>query len=189
MHSSQSSGQVTQLLSALRSGKEGASDQLLPLVYEELKLLARGAFSNQRNGHTLQPTALVHEAWVKLVGNLETIEDRRHFFVIAGKAMRQVLQDHARAHATQKRGESPARVTLDEGWGKQAGSNAVDLISLSDVLDKLGRLNARHAQIVELRVFSGFTISETAEVLDVSPRTVDSDWSMARAWLSKELAG
>ena len=182
-------GDITTLLSAARRGQSGASAELLPLVYDELRRLARAVFGGQRAGHTLQPTAHVQGAGLKLVGTLGWVENRRHFFRMAGKAMRQVLRDHARGRDAAKRGGDRRRVVMDTEFEAEGGrSQEVDLLALNELLDRLGELNARHAQVVELRVFSGLSIDETAEVLDVSPRTIDSDWSMARAWLRKELA-
>lgn len=179
--------QVTGLLAELRAGNRSAFDRLLTVVYPELRSLARAVFSGQNPGHTLQPTALVHEACLKLAGKLDSIEDRRHFFIVAGKAMRQVIADHARGRLAEKRGGSRQRVTLDTSLaGKQ--EDGVDLIALDDCLTRLSQLNARHAKVVELRLFSGLSIDETAAALEVSPRSVDSDWAMAKAWLCKSLA-
>lgn len=188
---------VTQLLSRLRDGDAAASDQLLPLVYDELQNLARAVFSGENHAHTLQPTALVHEAWMRLCGNLGTVEDRRHFFVIAGRAMRRVLTDHARRRKAQKRGDGRQRLTLDTALGPSSasapasasGSTAVDLVDLNDVLERLAEHNARLAEVAELRLFGGLSIDETAEALGLSPRSVDSDWAMAKAWLQRELKG
>lgn len=182
-----SPAQVTGLLSELKGGDQGAFDRLLTLVYPELRSLARAVFSSQNAAHTLQPTALVHEVCLKLAGKLDSIEDRRHFFIVAGKAMRQVIADHARGRLAEKRGGSRRRVTLDTSLaGKK--DDGVDLIALDDCLTRLSKLNERHARVVELRLFSGLSIDETAEALGVSPRSVDSDWAMAKAWLRKSLA-
>ncbi len=176
---------VTHLLGRIRAGDGSAVDQLLPLVYDELRAMARGVFGDRR-GHTLQPTALVHEAYLKLAENLEGLEGRRHFLVVAGKAMRQVVADHARGLGAAKRGGGRRAVTLDTDLTGEAGS-AIDLVQLHESLERLAALNERHARVVELRIFSGFSVEETAEVLGVSARSVKSDWAMAKAWLRKEL--
>lgn len=179
---------VTELLAGVRRGDHRAEAELLPLVYAELRELAQAVFSDQKAGHTLQPTALVHEAWLKLSCKLGSLDDRRHFFVVAGKAMRQVLCDHARARGAKKRGESAHRVTLDTNL-VQGEDRAVDLIDLSASIDRLAERNERHAKVAELRLFSGLSIQEAADLLGLSPRSVDSDWAMAKAWLRKDLAG
>ncbi len=179
---------VTRLLGRVRDGDEGAAGQLLPLVYDELRGLARAVFSGQRGDHTLQPTALVHEAWIKLAGNLGSIEDRRHFFAISARAMRQVLADHARGRSRKKRGGGQRQVSIDFD-GVPAAAPGVDLVALDDSLTRLAGLNERHARVVELRLLGALTIAETAEALGVSHGTVESDWAMARAWLRNELGG
>jgi RNA polymerase sigma factor (TIGR02999 family) len=178
---------ITRLLHEARAGEAEAVSSLLPLVYTELQSLAQALFANERKGHTLQPTALIHEAWLKLAPNLDGVEDRRHFFAIASRAMRQVLTDHARTAKRQKRGEGKRCVTLDE---QLVGANktALDLIDLEDSLERLAALNERHAHMVELRVFGGLTIPETAETLGVSHATVERDWFTVRAWLRRELS-
>ena len=177
---------ITQLLDDIRAGEEAAPQVLLGLVYDELSALARALFSNERDGHTLQPTALIHEAWMKLGAHLDGLEDRHHFFVVASRAMRQVLVDHARRNRRQKRGDARRRVTLDEGL-EEAASTAIDMVDLDDSLSKLAALNARHAQVVELRILGGLTIAETAKAIGVSHATVENDWFTARAWLRTEL--
>ena len=188
MASPDASHEVTRLLDRLRGGDESAAGQLLPLVYEELHALARAVFSGQRAGHTLQPTALVHEAWMKLAGGLDRLDDRRHFFVLASTAMRQVLTDHARGKSRQKRGGANFQITLDMSL-EPAAPPAVDLVALEDSLNRLGELNERHARVVELRLLGALTIPETADVLGVSHGTVESDWAMAKVWLRRELSG
>jgi RNA polymerase sigma factor (TIGR02999 family) len=184
---------VTRLLGELRAGDEGAAERLLPLVYGELRSLADAVFNGQSKGHTLQPTALVHEAWLKLDGNLGGLEGRRHFFAVAAKAMRQVLADHARSRGRAKRGGGQHLVTLDEAVTPAAKSSAatpsVDLIALHDALEKLTQLNERHARVVELRLLGSMTIAETAQTLGVSDGTVKTDWTIARAWLWRALGG
>ena len=177
---------VTRLLGDIRAGEESAVHELFPLVYEELRVLARACFGGERSGHTLQPTAVINEAWLKLSGGVDQIEDRHHFFALASRAMRQVLTDHARASKRMKRGGGAHRVTLDEQL-HGACSRSLDLIELDDTLERLASLNERHAKMVELRIFGGLTIPETAEALGVSHGTVERDWFTARAWLRREL--
>jgi RNA polymerase sigma factor (TIGR02999 family) len=184
-HSHPSSGEVTRLLAAVRSGKEGASDALYELVHNDLHRQANALFAGQKVGHTLQPTALVNEAWLKLGGSNLTVSDRGHFFALAGKAMRQILTDHARARMTKKRGEGARPVTLDDQL--VTPGTELDVLALDDGLQQLADLNERHARVVELRVFAGLSIDETAEALGVSHGTVETDWSMARAWLRRKL--
>ena len=178
---------VADLLLELREGDQTAFDRLLTHVYPELRSLAGAVFSGQKAGHTLQPTALVHEACLKLAGKLDSIEDRRHFFIVAGKAMRQVIADHARGKLAAKRGGARQRVTFD-GSLAAGMDDGVNLVALDDCLQRLSELNERHGRVVELRLFSGLSINETATALGVSPRSVDSDWAMAKAWLRKNLA-
>jgi RNA polymerase sigma factor (TIGR02999 family) len=164
-------------------------ERLLELVYVELRATARGLMSRERIEHTLQPTALVHEAWLKIV-NQDRVQwqDRAHFLGIAARCMRQVLVDHARAHGAAKRGGEYRQVTLDEGM--LAGvPQELELLELDDCLDRLAELDSRAAQVAEMRVFGGMTIAEIAHNLNVSKRTIDGDWSMARLWLGRELAG
>ncbi|MFT7670345.1 MAG: RNA polymerase sigma-70 factor (ECF subfamily) [Planctomycetota bacterium] len=180
------SSPVTRLLKQVREGQEGAAEFLLPLVYQELQGLARKKFSDERGDHTLQPTALVHEAWLKLAGHLDRIEDRKHFYAVASRAMRQVLSDHARGRSSQKRGDRRKRVTLDANL---AGSQpqGIEFFELDDLLGQLEALNPRHARVVELRILGGLTISEVAEVIEVSHSTIEADWVTARAWLRTRL--
>ncbi|MCB1184254.1 RNA polymerase subunit sigma-70 [bacterium] len=164
-------------------------ERLLELVYAELKATARGLMSRERVEHTLQPTALVHEAWLKLFrGDEMQWNDRTHFLGIAARCMRQVLVDHARAHGATKRGGDFHQVTLDEGL--LAGPNReLELLDLDACLDRLAELDERAAQVAEMRIFGGLTIAEIAHNLNVSKRTIDGDWSMARLWLTRELEG
>lgn len=178
---------VTLLLQRAREGDASASERLLPAIYDELHDVARGIFAGQRPGHTLQPTALIHEAWLKLVGNLGTTNDRKHFFVVAAKAMRQVLADHARGRSRQKRGGDAARVTLG-ALVEPAADAGIDLVALDDSLRRLAARNERHARIAELRLLGALTIAEVAEELGLSPRTIEDDWAMTKAWLRRELA-
>lgn len=177
---------ITRMLQSVRGGEDAAAQSLVPLVYGELAALAARVFSGERKGHTLQPTALIHEAWLKIAGHIDSIEDRTHFFAIASQAMRQVLVDHARGRSRLKRGGQMGRVTLAAGFGA-VDSSGIDLVDLDDSLSRLTLLNARHARVVELRILGGLTIAEAAEVLGVSETTVERDWLMAKAWLRTEL--
>lgn len=180
---------VTQLLLDWRAGDAAALDRLLPLVYDDLHHLARVQFARERRGHTLQPTALVHEAYLRLV-EIRRIawQDRAHFLALAATTMRRILVGHARKHRAAKRGGGAFSVTLGEEIAGGAGPEA-DLLALDQALGALAELDPRQARIVELRYFGGLTIEETAEALEVSPATVKSDWQMARAWLFNRLEG
>ncbi|MBL4770484.1 MAG: sigma-70 family RNA polymerase sigma factor [Planctomycetes bacterium] len=177
---------ITQMLQNARGGEDSAFQALLPVVYSELGALAERLFSSERRDHTLQPTALIHEAWMKLVGHIDAIEDRTHFFAIASQAMRQVLIDHARGRSRLKRGGHVEQVTLSDSLNFGA-SVGIDLVDLDDMLTHLTTLNPRHGRVVELRIFGGLTIAETASFLDVSDTTVERDWLMAKAWLRTKL--
>jgi RNA polymerase sigma factor (TIGR02999 family) len=180
---------VTRLLEAARKGDARALDELYPLVYQDLHGVAHRALGGGRPGDTLNTTALVHEAYIKLHGasRFEPV-DRRHFFAVAARAMRQIIVDHARSRGAQKRGGAYQRVDLD------AATIAVDdpgdaVLALEEALRKLSTLDERLAQVVELRFFGGLSVEETAEVLDVDPRTVKRDWRKARAVLYLTLEG
>jgi RNA polymerase sigma factor (TIGR02999 family) len=176
------SHEVTRLLAAARSGDGKALDALYPIVYEDLRGVAHRALSGGRPGDTLDTTALVHEAYIKLHGSAAFLpQDRRHFFAIAARAMRQIVVDHARGGEFQ-------RVDLDAATIAGDDSGAA-LLALEDALQKLGELDERLARVVELRFFGGLTVEETAEVLDVDPRTVKRDWRKARAILYLTLEG
>ena len=162
-------------------------DKLFELVYGELRSLAQGALRAQRADHTLQPTALVHEVWLKLAGGLDGAKSRGHFLATAARAMRQVLQDHARAKSAVKRGERAPGVLL-EGLAQVPGEFGVEFVVLEDALTRLAELNPRHAQIAELRILGGLTMPEVAEEIGVSLRTIEGDWPIARAWLRRTLA-
>jgi RNA polymerase sigma factor (TIGR02999 family) len=180
---------VTQLLEQIREGDHASGGQLLDLVYDELRSLASALFRSQRIRNTLQPTALVHEAWMKLAGHLDSMECRRHFFAISAKAMRQVLADRARAAGRQKRGGDCETIPFNEGQiGKQEfNPSGVDLIDLDEKLTQLSSLNERHGRIVELRLLGSMTIDEIAQELAVSKRIVEGDWTFAGAWLRRVL--
>lgn len=183
-------GEVTRLLRKWSSGDRDALETLLPLVYAELRRLAGAYLRSERAGHTLQPTALVHEAYLKLVGGAAVDwKDRAHFFGVAARAMRQVLVDHARARATGKRGLGQVFVGLHAAAGAAAPARSHDLLDLDRALSKLSGLDERQSRLVELRLFAGLTIEESAVVLGVSHATVSREWKHAEAWLQREMAG
>jgi RNA polymerase sigma factor (TIGR02999 family) len=176
---------VTLLLRRLSAGEEAALAQVIPLVYDELLRLARLHMRRERTGHTLEPTALVHEAYARLAGADLTLQDRRHFFAVASRAMRRILVDHARTRGSLKRGEGAARTTLGEEIpAPEAGT---DVLELDEALTRLAQVDERKARVVELHYFGGLSHEEIAEVLDVSPATVDRDLRFARAWLHGHL--
>jgi len=168
--------------------REQAVDQLYQAAYAELHRIAEGLMRRERPDHTLQPTALIHEAYLKLVDQTRVgWQNRAHFFGIAARAMRQILVDHARKHLRAKRGGPLQRVTLDENLAQQA-ELSVDILALHEALEKLTAKDERASRVVELRVFAGLSALEAAHVLGVSKRTVDDDWKVARMFLSRELA-
>jgi RNA polymerase sigma factor (TIGR02999 family) len=176
---------VTDLLAASRRGDPAAFDQLLPLVYDELHVVAERHMRGERPEHTLQPTALVHEAFLRLAGVNVPYEDRSHFIRAASQAMRRVLVDHARARNAAKRGGN-LRVTLDESLVPQ-DDGVVDLLVLDDALSRLAAAEPRWARVVELRFFGGLEVVEVAAALGISTATAKRDWQFARAWLAKAL--
>lgn len=181
---------VTQLLLAWSRGDRSALDRLMPLVYDELRALARRSLRRERSGHTLQGTALVHEAYLKLVDQRQVRwQDRAHFFAVAAQVMRRILVDHARRHGAAKRGSGRPGLPPDEAEALGLPAPLVDLVALDRALDRLAALDERQARIVVLRFFGGLTIEETAEVQQISPATVKNEWSLARAWLHRELKG
>ena len=181
---------VTQIIAELSAGDRSAAQRLLPLVYDELRALAASFFRQRRPGQTLQPTALVHEAFIKLMGAAnQGWSSKKHFFDVAAMAMRQLLADRARQAASQKRGGGMCRVTLSEAATPVGSAPDVDLIALDEALTKLSALDPRQGRIVELRYLAGLTVEETAEVVGVSTRTVKLDWQMARAFLRREIGG
>jgi RNA polymerase sigma factor (TIGR02999 family) len=178
---------VTQLLVELRDGQSGAMDRLFPLVYEELRRIARRALRRERTGHTLATTGLVHEAYLRLVDQTRSeYRDRAHFFGIAARAMRQILVDYARRHRAAKRGGAQRVVTLDEG-ALALEDRAETLLALDEALTDLEQVDARLGQIVQCRFFGGLTEDETAEVVGVTARTVRRDWLKAKGWLHQQL--
>jgi len=178
---------VTRLLHELGRGERRAVNSLLPLVYDELRSLAARFLRGERRDHTLEATALVHEAYLRLVGTeSQNWESRRHFYRVAATAMRRILVDHARRHRSAKRGGDLQAVSL--GQAEQAfGDTDVDLVELDDALTRLAGFDARKSLVVELRFFVGLTAEETAKTLDISTRSVERDWRLARAWLFREL--
>ena len=182
-----SSSSVTQLLGRWRNGDREALDSLIPLVYEELRRIAQHYLRNERPGHTLQSTALVHEAYVRMIQqDLPDWQNRAHFFAVAAQLMRQILVDHARAYRADKRGGGVCNVTLDEAE-EDALQVDVDILALDDALKTLSAMDRQQGEVVELRFFGGLSIEDTAEVLGISSSTVKRDWITARAWLHREL--
>jgi RNA polymerase sigma factor (TIGR02999 family) len=177
---------VTNLLQAWRGGDQEALQELLPLVYQELRALATRYFRDERKGHTLQPTALVHEAFMRLASSEVAWNDRAHFFAIAARMMRRILVDHAREKGAVKRGGGWMQTTLDDGVSI-AGETPEEILELDRALDKFLALDERAAKAAELYYFGGLTYEETAEVLKTSPATVDRDLRVARTWLRREL--
>lgn len=180
---------LTEMLNRAGEGDRSTLARLLPMVHAELRALAGACFRSQRGNHTLQPTALIHEAYLKLSDEIDTEwKDRKHFFAVAAKVMREVLADYARGHLAQKRGGDWRRVTFDPAVSPlPVGS--LDLIELDEALTKLSSLNERHSAVAELRFLGGLNVEDVAEVLGVSRRTVELDWRTARAWLRRELSG
>ncbi len=180
---------LTQLLLAWSRGDKAALDRLIPIVYDELRAQARRQLSHERRNHTLQPTALVHEAFVRLAGqDRARWQNRQQFFAGAAQAMRRVLVDHARARAAVKRGEGRTLLALEDA-PEPAAQAEVDVIELDQALERLAVIDPRQARVVELRYFGGLTAEEAASALDVSLATVNRDWAMARAWLFRQLGG
>ena len=179
--------EITQLLVAWGGGDKQALDKLMPYVYEELRRLARTYMRNQKSDHTLQTTALVNEAYLRLIDSSQVKwQNRTHFFAISAQLMRRILVDFARAKKADKRGGGDPKVTFDEAL-PVAGEKESDLIALDEALKELAAMNERQAQIVEMRYFGGMTEKEIGEALDVSERTIRRDWNVARAWLFREL--
>jgi RNA polymerase sigma-70 factor (ECF subfamily) len=182
-----SSPDVTALLSESARGNREAAEKLIPLVYDELKRLARSYLRGERPDHTLQATALVHEAYLKLVKQRAMDwQSRTHFLGIAAHLMRRILIDHARGHVRKKRGGVKDVLPLDEAV-VFSPEHSEELVKLDEALERLAKLDARQSRIVELRYFGGLTVEETAELLGISPKTVKRDWSVAKVWLHAEL--
>ncbi|MHC5210909.1 MAG: sigma-70 family RNA polymerase sigma factor [Planctomycetota bacterium] len=184
----ESRGDVTRLLGDISAGRQGASEELMSHVYAELRSLAAWHLRGERTGHTLQATALVHEAWLRLALHDDVPwESRAHFLRVASRAMRRILIEHARRKQADKRGGGRRRVPLED-VGVAAAEASLDLLALDEALTRLASIHERMSQVVELRYFGGLTVEETARVLDSSPMTVKRDWQAARAWLKAELS-
>jgi len=177
---------ITRLLREWKRGDRDAGEQLAVALYDELRRTARHYMRQERQGHTLQTTALVHEAFLRLAGVRMEFEDRTHFFAFAAQVMRRVLVDHARSRGYQKRGAGSAPIPLEEGAFALPDRSA-DIVALDDALSELARHDSRKARVVELRFFGGLSVEETAAALSVSSQTVLRDWSLAKAWLTREL--
>jgi len=183
-----SSSKVTQLLIDWGNGDRGALEKLVPLVHDELRALARRYMRRERAGHTLQTTALVNEAYLRLIGQKNVQwQNRAHFFGIAAQLMRRILIDHARSHHRARRGGGAFKLSLDEA-ALVSGEPAAELIALDDALQELEAVDPRKGRIVELRFFGGLSLEETAQTLGVSSMTVLRDWRMAKAWLRREIS-
>jgi RNA polymerase sigma-70 factor, ECF subfamily len=181
--------EITKLLITLKDGdRASAAAKLMPLVYDEFRALAARHLRRERADHTLQPTALVHEAYLRLIDQTRVDwQGRTHFFAVGAQAIRRILVDHARQRKRQKRGGGAGRVVLDESVAL-APQRAEEILALDEALSRLGQLDSRQAQVVEMRFFAGMSVDEVAGVLGVSKRTIEGDWTMARAWLMRELS-
>ena len=180
--------EVTQLLQGWRKGDNKALDALLPLVYKELHRLAHFQLRNERHDHTLQSAALVHEAYLRLIGmNPPQWESRTHFFAIAAQLMRQILVDYARQHKSAKRGGGVCALSL-EGASGTSRRKEVDVLALDEALRELARIDQRQSRVVELRFFAGLSLEEISKALDIGSATVQRDWTAARAWLYREMS-
>jgi RNA polymerase sigma factor (TIGR02999 family) len=178
---------VTELLVDWRNGDQEALDKLIPLVYDELHRLASRQLRRERSDHTLQTTALVHEAYLRLVGQRNANwQNRAQFFGVSAQLMRRILVDYARTHKASKRGGSYRRISLSEG-AILTGEKDTDLTELDELLERLATIDPQQSRVVELRIFGGLTVEETAEVIGISSRTVKREWSMARAWLHQQI--
>ena len=183
-----STHEVTRLLLDWSNGDKTALDKLMPLIYEELRRLAHRYMSRERAGHTMQTTALVNEAYVRLINRKNVHwQDRAHFFAIAAELMRTILVDHARSHATAKRGGGAHKLSLEEAL-VVSHERAAEVVALDEALNALAVIDPKQSRIVELRFFGGLTIEETAEVLDLSAATIKREWTTAKAWLYHELS-
>jgi RNA polymerase sigma factor (TIGR02999 family) len=180
--------EITQILKQWNAGEVDAAAKLMPLVYEELRSLARNYLAQERGDHTLQPTALVHEAYLRIADDAEmTWQDRAHFYGVAARLMRQILVDHARAHSAAKRGGFQTKLVLEEAR-EVAGQKPVEIVALDGALQSFAETYPRKSQVVELKFFGGLDAREIAEVLQVSEKTVLRDWSFAKLWLCRELS-
>jgi len=185
---STSSQPVTELLTRWGNGDLSARDQLIPLVYDQLRRIARRCLSSQSSDHTLQPTALVHEAYLRLARR-DSVgwQNRAHFFAMAAQMMRQILVDHARRQAAAKRGANPVTIVIDEA-SVMSKAPSLDLLALDNAMQRLAALDPRQCRIVELRFFGGLSIEETAQIVDISPATTKREWTTARLWLHHALS-
>jgi RNA polymerase sigma-70 factor (ECF subfamily) len=181
-------GEVTRLLGELSRGRKDAMNQLLPLVYDELHRLARSYFRLERGEHTLQPTALVHEAYIRMVDQKAPLESHGHFLAVAATQMRRILLDYARKHHAARRGSAGQKVELEDTMAI-CEQRPVDMIALDEALTRLEALDPEQARLVELRFFGGLSVEQTADVMDVSAATVKRSWSSARAFLHREITG
>jgi RNA polymerase sigma factor (TIGR02999 family) len=180
---------VTQLLVNWSHGDEAALNQLMPLVYGELRRLAQAYLRRERSNHTLQSTALVNEAFLRMVSQQDVQwKNRAHFYGIAAQMIRRILVDYARSQHAEKRGAGAVKLELDEAMAVAQPGQEVDLLGLNDALDKLAQLDERQSRVVELRFFAGLSIEETAEVLHLSPASIKREWQTARAWLFREMS-
>lgn len=185
----ENSHQITHLLVDWQNGNAAAFDELMPLVYEELRIMARRFMRRQPSGHTFQTTELIHEAYLKFaVSKDKNWQNRAHFFGVASKAMRHILVDYARAKNSQKRGGDVLQFSLNENVMATQTARAEEFIALNDALNRLSDLDERKTQVVELKFFGGLTVEEISEVLKISPETVKRDWSFSKSWLSRELS-
>jgi len=181
-------GDVTELLSKWSNGDEHALNHLMPILHKQLRMLAQSYFNNERSDHTLQATALVHEAYLRLIDQKRVSwQNRAHFFAVAARMMRRILVDHARKRHASKRAVNE-KLPLEEALGAAAEVRPENLMALDDALSKLSEVNPRQAKLVELRFFSGLTIDETAHVLGIAPATVKREWVAAKAWLKKAMS-
>ena len=181
-------GDVTQLLARWAEGDRAALDALMPVVYAELRKIADAYLRRERTGHTLQPTALVHEAWLRLARQDQpSFDHRKQFFALAAQVMRRILVDHARSVNADKRGGGGVKTTLDDGIGAEP-SRVVELLALDEALQRLADVSPRQAQVIELRYFGGLNVEEMADVLGVSPATISRDQKVAEAWLGHVLS-
>lgn len=180
--------EVSLLLQGWRKGDRQALDTLLPLVYKELRRLAHFQLQNERPDHTLQSAALVHEAYLRLIGlNAPQWESRTHFFAIAAQLMRQILVDYARRHKASKRGGSLCKLPLEEANAASRGKD-VDVVALDEAINSLAKIDPRQSRVVELRFFAGLSLQEISEAMEIAPATVQRDWTAARAWLHREIS-
>lgn len=179
---------VTELLARWSKGDVSARDALIPLVYDELRRIARRCLTSQSSSHTLQPTALVHEAYLRLARRDQVDwQGRAHFFAMAAQMMRQILVDHARKHAALKRGSNPVTLLIDEA-SATTQALSLDLLALDNAMQQLANLDARQCRIVELRFFGGLSIEETAQIVNISPATTKREWATARLWLHQAMS-